>query len=491
MNKKQRQAKYKNRKRNQKRDRTLHKKIGYALLVPYAITAIIVLIFSANLKMLPINYLAIIGVFLAIIGVILAIMHEKKGPSIVASIFSLVCVIGFVIISLNLRKTTDTIATISTADVRTDAISVYVMQDNVAHEIEEARDYTFGILTNMDRTNTNAAIERIETRLQKPLEIVEYENMFSLADDLQDQTIDAVIMNSAYVGIISDVEDYHWIATDIRSILYEEFHTEIEVVEAKVIEQDSFVMYLSGIDTYGSITTRSRSDVNILAVVNTRTKNILLLSTPRDAYLPFSVTGGAKDKLTHAGIYGVDASMSALEELYDVKINYYLRVNFQGFTDIINALGGIEVYSDYDFAVHNVRSYNVGMNQVNGIEALAFARERYSFAEGDAQRAKNQMEVIRALIAKAASPSILTSYGSVMNAVSGSFETSMPQEQIATLVKMQLSDMAQWTVTSFAPTGQSRRAETYSMPGTSLSVIELSEESVEEAKRQIGQVLAE
>ena len=478
-------------KKKQYQKLSLYKKIGYILLIPYIIAAISLLVSFSNLDMLPINYLAIIGVLLAIIGAILAIMHEQKTPSIVASVSSVFFTVGFLFIALNLNKTNDTIATISTAEVQTDAISVYVLEDNTAQSIEDAKDYTFGILKNMDRTNTDAAIDRIETGLQKPIEIVEYENMFTLADDLKKQSLDAIIMNSAYVGIISDVEDYHWMAMEIRSILYEEFHTEIETVTAEnVMDQDTFVMYLSGIDTFGSITTRSRSDVNILAIVNTKTKEVLLLSTPRDAYLPFSITGGANDKLTHAGIYGVDVSMNALEELYDVKINYYLRVNFQGFIDIIDALGGISVHSDYDFAVHNVRSYQAGINHVTGLEALAFARERYSFTEGDAQRAKNQMEVIRALIQKAASPSILMNYGSVMNAVSGSFETNMPQEQIAALVKMQLSDMAQWTVTSYAPSGTSRRAETYSMPGWSLYVLDLSEESVTEAKRQIEEVLS-
>ena len=159
-------------------------------------------------------------------------------------------------------------------------------------------------------------------------------------------------------------------------------------------------MYLSGIDTYGGISARSRSDVNILAVVNTRTKNILLLSTPRDYYVDFEATGGAKDKLTHAGIYGVEQSMDALERLYDIDIDYYLRINFTGFVDIIDALGGVDVYSDYDFTVQNIKEYHKGYNHLDGLEALAFARERYSFADGDYQRARNQMEVIVPLSTK-------------------------------------------------------------------------------------------
>lgn len=262
-----------------------------------------------------------------------------------------------------------------------------------------------------------------------------------------------------------------------------ERHTEVQYKPTVPDEiPETLVMYLSGIDTYGGISARSRSDVNILAIVNTKTKNILLLSTPRDAYVGFNATGGVPDKLTHAGIYGVEASMNALEGIYDLNIDYYLRLNFSGFIDIIDALGGIDVYSEYQFSVENIRTYDVGHNHVTGLEALAFARERYSFADGDAQRAKNQTEVIRAVLDAAVSPSMLINYSSVMNAISGSFETSMPEEQIAALVKMQLSDMAEWNITSYATTGTGKKAETYSMPGRSLSVVELSEASIDEAK---------
>lgn len=248
---------------------------------------------------------------------------------------------------------------------------------------------------------------------------------------------------------------------------------------------DSFVMYLSGIDTYGSVAKRSRSDVNILAVVNTEAKEVLLLSTPRDAYVEYSATQGTKDKLTHAGIYGVEASMDALKRLYDVEIDYYVKINFTGFMEVVDALGGIEVYSDYDFSVGTLKDYKKGYNKLNGIEALAFARERYSFPEGDYQRAKNQMEVIRAVVKKCVSSSMLVNYGSVMEALAGSFETNMPNEQIAALVRMQLSDRAQWEIISYTAEGTNTQAQTYSMPGQKLDVIQLSEESIAMAKQLI------
>lgn len=196
---------------------------------------------------------------------------------------------------------------------------------------------------------------------------------------------------------------------------------------------ERFLLYLSGSDTFGDISTLSRSDVNILAAVDTRAKRLLLVATPRDFYVSFSQTGGAKDKLTHAGIYGIQASVDALETLYGVEIDYTLRMNFTGFVEIIDALGGVSVYSDREFTVENIRTYRQGYNQLTGIEALAFARERMSFPEGDYQRAKNQMEVIRAVVEKASSPALVQNLPAVLEAVSGNFETNMPQAQILAL----------------------------------------------------------
>jgi LCP family protein required for cell wall assembly len=159
-------------------------------------------------------------------------------------------------------------------------------------------------------------------------------------------------------------------------------------------------VYISGMDTWGHISVASRSDVNILAAVNPQTKQILLVSTPRDYYVPLSISGGAKDKLTHAGIYGIDVSEDTMEMLYDVDIDYYFKLNFSGFEGLIDAMGGITVWSDYDFTVDPIKHYVVGENQLTGLEALAFARERHAFAGGDRQRGTNQMNVIQSVIDK-------------------------------------------------------------------------------------------
>ncbi|MEY8283647.1 LCP family protein [Lachnospiraceae bacterium 50-23] len=467
----------------------IQKVIGYILLLLYSISIIGVLIIASGLDMLPGKYLLIIGIIMAIFGAVLAIMHEKLVTSVIASVLSVVMIVLSVLGISVIRKTDDMITEVSTADFQTDVISAYVMNEDPAGNLSDIAEYEVGRANAIDTTNTDQAVAKFEEDLGGKLAMKDYETMFLMLDDLKEGIIGAIIINEAYVGIASDVEGYEWAATDLKKVASMEYAVAKED-EPEIPEDvpETFVMYLSGIDTYGGVTARSRSDVNILAVVNTKTKDILLLSTPRDAYVTFSQTGGARDKLTHAGIYGVEASMDALKQLYGIEIDYYLRLNFSGFIDIIDALGGIDVYSEYKFTVKPIKTYEVGMNHLSGIEALAFARERYSFEDGDFQRAKNQMEVIRALVQEAASSSLLTNYSSVMKAVAGSFETSMPQDQIAALVKMQLSDMSQWNIKSYTTGGAGRNAETFSMPGQQLYVIDLDETAVEEAKRLIREV---
>lgn len=471
------------------RDLSLRKKIGYSFLSIYIAAALILLVFCIRIGLLPIQYIIALTLVLIILGVLFSFMHGRRTTSVMADVLCTLLAAASIASCFYIDKADATIQNISTAEAQTEVVSVCVMRDDPAGTLEDAADYTFGTTASLDRQNTDKTLEKIERELGRTLKMQEFDSMFEMLDALKDNTIGAVVINSSYVGIAADAEGYEWTATDLRELtsVAHEVGTDIQQ-EFPDNMPETFVIYLSGIDTYGGISARSRSDVNILAVVNTQTKKILLLSTPRDYYVDFETTGGAKDKLTHAGIYGVEQSMDALERLYDIEIDYYLRINFTGFVDIIDALGGIEVYSEYDFSVQNIREYHKGYNQLNGLEALAFARERYSFAKGDYQRAENQMEVIRAVVEKAASSSLLKNYNSAMNAVAGSFETNMPREQISSLVKMQLTDMAKWQITSYTSAGQSQYAETYSMPGRQLYVIIPNENDVAEAKQRISEV---
>ena len=209
----------------------------------------------------------------------------------------------------------------------------------------------------------------------------------------------------------------------IESVMETETQTETETVtetesETEIADDgtpDTFLLYLSGIDVWGATETQSRSDVNILMAVNRKTHKVQLVNTPRDYYVTLPISNGSRDKLTHAGIYGVEVSEGALENLYGVDVDYYLRLNFSGFEAIIDAVGGIDVYSEYDFTVEPIKHYTEGMNHLTGLESLAFVRERKSFNAGDVQRGKNQMEMVKALVSKFTSEDILKSYDTWMD----------------------------------------------------------------------------
>ena len=269
----------------------------------------------------------------------------------------------------------------------------------------------------------------------------------------------------------------------------------ISGAEANKITKEPFVLYLSGVDNRGELTEKARSDVNILAVVNPTTKRVALINTPRDYYVDLAGTD-SKDKLTHAGLYGVETSMATLGNLYGIQVDHYIRIDFSGFISIIDAVGGVDVYSDQAFTsvgspgYYDPTTFAEGWNHLDGKSALAFARERHAFASGDIQRGINQMKVIDAMANKLKSPTVLMSFSKLMDAVSDCFVTSLSQEQISALVRMQLGDLASWDIESCSVTGSSgKSSQCYSAKGQSLYVMKPDESSVNKAKELIASVL--
>ena len=265
--------------------------------------------------------------------------------------------------------------------------------------------------------------------------------------------------------------------------------------EANKITKEPFVVYLSGVDNRGELTENARSDVNILAVVNPVTKQAALINTPRDYYVDLAGTE-SKDKLTHAGLYGVETSMATLGNLYGVDVDHYIRINFAGFISIIDAIGGVDVYSDQAFTsvgspgYYDPTTFAEGWNHLDGKSALAFARERHAFKTGDIQRGINQMKVIDAMANKLKSPTLLMSFSKLMDAAADCFVTSFSQEQISALVRMQLGDLASWDIQSYTVTGSgAKSSKCYSAKGQSLYVMKPDENSVNEAKALIAAVL--
>lgn len=251
---------------------------------------------------------------------------------------------------------------------------------------------------------------------------------------------------------------------------------------------ESFVIYISGIDVFGDVSTQSRSDVNLLMAVNRSTGKILLLNTPRDYYVELPISEGQRDKLTHAGIYGVEVSKGAMEMLYGVPADYYARLNFSSFETIIDALGGIEVYSEYDFVAQGF-TFTQGMNTLNGAQALAFVRERKSFAEGDIQRGKDQMEMLKSLIARLGTFDGVNSFAAVYDQVAPVVETNVTKDMLLALAAEQIVQGRNWDIETYYVTGTDGSEVTYSIPGASAYVMIPNEDEVAEGTAKLKAVL--
>lgn len=485
------QYKEKSKKRKQK------KQAKMIALVTTLISVIIALVFAFflfKLDMLPVLYFGIVFLVLALliacVGALLLKARVLK-TLIIGIVCSLLLdsVLGFGIYYMNGAMAA--LKTITTTKTEISLIDVYVTADDMAQTIEDTNGYTFGILGSIDRENTDETITKIQDDLGSVITTTEYDSYILMLDALENSQIDAMILNTAYVDVLTDLEGYTDINDRIRSIAEYEIEHKTEAVEKPEVnvQSDVFTVYISGIDSREGLISKSRSDVNILLTVNTKTKQVLMVNTPRDYYVAFPNSGGALDKLTHAGIFGVENSMGALSMLYDTNVYYYFRLNFSGFENIVDALGGITVWSDYSFVtLHGNYYIQAGENYLNGSQALGFVRERYSLPNGDHDRGKNQMKVIQAIIKKMLSTDFLLNYTDVLSALSGSFETSIPMELISSVVKQQLNNGGDWNIVSYAVSGVGDTQIPWSM-GMPAYVMWPDQTTVDTAKTLMSQVV--
>lgn len=451
--------------------------------IPGAVITIIVIMLSvvfmgllAMTKMIPTIYMLIIGIVLAVIAAIiwLLVWHTRyTGRFIGGTVLAVIMIVILAFGGFYINKTRSAISNISGETTEVTQMAVYVKSDDAADSVEATVGYTYGILSSLDRENTDGAVAHLNSQFGTEVQTKEYAGLTELADGILNGEVNAMLLNSGYLSVYEDMDGYTDFSTKIKEVGTVDVESTIQSAEESTpIEPITtanggkvYTIYLSGIDTRGEMTAKSRSDVNIIATVNTDTHEILLVSTPRDYFVPLSISGGAPDKLTHAGIYGIDVCMDTLGMLYDIDINYYFRINFGGFVKVIDALGGITVNSDYDFDSKNILGYhfNKGENYLNGEQALIFARERYAFQEGDRQRGKNQMEVIRGVVKKALSPEILTSYSSILSSLDGCFGTNITYEEIAQILQQQLTNGGDWTIVSYSVDGTGATEKPYSM----------------------------
>lgn len=345
--------------------------------------------------------------------------------------------------------------------------------------------------TSADESNINALIANIKSEKGVELTVDPVDSYQSAYENLINGSSQAMVLNSSYSSLLElSYNDYE---SNLKTIYTYKIKKAIEDT-AKTTYKNVFNIYISGIDTSGAVSTVSRSDVNLILTVNMNTHKILMTTTPRDSYVRIP-DGGADqyDKLTHAGIYGIETSVKTLENLYDIPINYYARLNFTSFVKLINALGGVTVYNDQAFtSLHGNYNFGVGnINLTSGEEALGFVRERYSLEHGDYDRGNNQLKVIQAIVEKLTSFQSVSNYSDVISTLQDSIQTNMPLNTMMSLVNEQLDSGKTFIFSSqeVTGTGSTGQLTSYAMPNASLYMIQLDDASVAKASQAIKNVM--
>ena len=364
---------------------------------------------------------------------------------------------------------------------------VMTLDDSKYKNIKDLDGKSIGIYSSK---NGEEAIKLLDKKIKSTSK--EYKNVVELFEDLQDNKIDAVLINESTKNLLdTDLADMELKLKEIYKVYVSIEKTDI--VKVVDITKKPFNIYVAGGDAYGSIDNVTNTDVNMIITVDPVNRKVLLTSIPRDYYVNLPSFGNdAYDKLTHAGYYGIEESVKAIENLLDIDINYYVKVNFSTIEGVIDAIKGVDVYSDYSFneCAYGIYHFNKGMNHLNGKQALAFARERKSFSDGDIQRVKNQQKVLTAIIDKVtSSTTLVTNFSQILDSVGNSFSTNMETKSINRFIKMQLNDMRGWSIESQNLVGTDLYTYTYTYPNLQLYVMKQDENSIAMSKNKINKYL--
>lgn len=426
--------------------------------------------------------------FTLLVGFMLCNFKIKKGIKMFFSVIGILVVVVSAVVLNYAIHTFDFLKDISNADLKiTEKYYVMVKADSPYNSLEDIATFTMGTFNENTNIYQNA-IKKLNELVEVTL--VECDSSIQNVDNLLSGESTSILLSNLHKEQYEEEhKDFEKQIKILETIEVETDHKENEVVTIKPVSEDVMTIYISGIDTYGGINLRSRSDVNMLVTVNKRNHEILLTSIPRDYYVQLHGTYGNKDKLTHAGIYGINMSVQTIQDFLGIDINYYVRVNFSTLEAVVNSIGGVDVYSDITFRPTHHQSVIIrqGMNHMDGRTALAFARERYAYSDGDRHRVRNQQEVLKGIINKATSDvSILTRYTTLLNNISGYFQTNVDMTEVADIVKIQLNEMPSWTIKQYSLDGTGSSQPTHSMGATPLYVMIPNQDTINTGSRYIN-----
>ena len=480
---------------NRKQKRTSNRSWGMVnvgLTILYAILALVLLFTMFNYNFLSFRFLNIIITIglLVVLAISIFLQKTKKSAlvtTVVLVIFSLVSLVGIFGFKQMIDITNRMNQTAAFSEVE---MSIVVPKESDIKDVSQLTSVQAP--TKVDKNNIETLMSALKKDKKVDVKVDDVASYQEAYDNLKSGKSKAMVLSGSYASLLESVDSNY--ASNLKTIYTYKIKKK-NSNSAKQVDSKVFNIYISGIDTYGSISTVSRSDVNIIMTVNMNTHKILLTTTPRDAYVKIP-DGGADqyDKLTHAGIYGVETSEKTLENLYGIKIDYYARINFTSFLKLIDQLGGVTVHNDQAFtSLHGKFDFPVGDIQMNSEQALGFVRERYSLDGGDNDRGKNQEKVISAIVNKLASLKSVSNFTSIVNNLQDSVQTNISLDTINALANTQLDSGSKFTVTSQAVTGTGSTGQltSYAMPNSSLYMMKLDDSSVASASQAIKNLMEE
>ena len=464
--------------------------IGLTILYTVLVAFLLFIMFNYNfLSFRFLNIIITIGL-LVVLAISIFLQNAKKSTlvtTIILVVFSLISLVGVFGFKQMIDITNRMNQTAAFSEVE---MSIVVPKDSDIKDVNQLT--TVQAPTKVDKNNVDTLMSALKKDKKVDVKVDDVASYQEAYDNLKSGKSKAMVLSGSYASLLESVDSNY--ASNLKTIYTYKIKKKNNN-SAKQVDSKVFNIYISGIDTYGSISTVSRSDVNIIMTVNMNTHKILLTTTPRDAYVKIP-DGGADqyDKLTHAGIYGVETSEKTLENLYGIKIDYYARINFTSFLKLIDQLGGVTVHNDQAFtSLHGKFDFPVGDIQMNSEQALGFVRERYSLDGGDNDRGKNQEKVISAIVNKLASLNSVSNFTSIVNNLQDSVQTNMSLDTINALANTQLDSGSKFTVTSQAVTGTGSTGQltSYAMPNSSLYMMKLDDSSVESASQAIKNLMEE
>ena len=464
--------------------------IGLTILYTVLVAFLLFIMFNYNfLSFRFLNIIITIGL-LVVLAISIFLQKAKKSTlvtTIILVVFSLISLVGVFGFKQMIDITNRMNQTAAFSEVE---MSIVVPKDSDIKDVNQLT--TVQAPTKVDKNNGDTLMSALKKDKKVDVKVDDVASYQEAYDNLKSGKSKAMVLSGSYASLLESVDSNY--SSNLKTIYTYKIKKK-NSNSAKQVDSKVFNIYISGIDTYGSISTVSRSDVNIIMTVNMNTHKILLTTTPRDAYVKIP-DGGADqyDKLTHAGIYGVETSEKTLENLYGIKIDYYARINFTSFLKLIDQLGGVTVHNDQAFtSLHGKFDFPVGDIQMNSEQALGFVRERYSLDGGDNDRGKNQEKVISAIVNKLASLKSVSNFTSIVNNLQDSVQTNMSLDTINALANTQLDSGSKFTVTSQAVTGTGSTGQltSYAMPNSSLYMMKLDDSSVESASQAIKNLMEE